>query len=215
MPVVTWTVIDATGKGPIAQAQITVTGQPQQGFPYFRIDLWTDQFGMASADLMGSIAGMFYDVEISHPDYKSSTRRIHVRGWDLRYDEHLYPVTTPSYTMTFQVTDAVSKENVKEATVTSTFFTVVTDGIGRASVTYQDDKVGEHTVQCVHPDYGSWEGTIHFPPASALRGIELQPIEKPSDHAIGMTDQERLAMAILAAYATMQASKIVEGIIPG
>ena len=215
MPVVTWTVKSRVGGAPVSQAQITVTGEPQQGFPFFRIDLWTDQFGMASADLMGSSVGMRYHVEISHSDYLTFTRTIFVRGWPLQYDEFLVSSPTPSYSMTFQVTDAVSKENIRMVSINSTFFTVVTDGIGRASVMYQDDKVGDHIVQAQHPNYTSWEGTVSFPRASVLQGIELQPVEKPPTKAIEFTEHERLAIAIISAYAAMQTAKIIEGVIPG
>ena len=214
MPVVTWSVKNRVGGAPVSQAQITVTAEAQQGFPFFRIDLWTDQFGMVSADLMGSMEGMRYHVEISHPDYITFTRTIFVRSWPLQFDEFLVLSPTPSYTMTFQVTDAVSKENVKMVSITSTFFSVVTDGIGRASVVYQEDKVGDHIVQAQHPSYTSWEGTVHFGRAAVLHGIELQPIEEPPKPGLGLTEQERLAMAIISAYAAMQTAKIIEGIIP-
>ena len=238
MVVVTWTVIDRRNHSPIADAQITVTAEPQHGLPPFRIDLWTDQFGKASVDLLvpGGTSGMLYNYLIAHPTYVPLSDHILAgEPGPINITRSLLPrgEAVPSYLMTFDVSDIDDGRKLNLAVIKSdwdsSFFSVTTGAIGRATVAYGPDKVGDHRVFCKRPNYGRWEGAVSFPAANTLKGIQLSlhheiiddvlievekdpPTKEEMDIAWkDLPTEERIATSVLVALSIIYGMRALQG----
>lgn len=198
----------AFGSKPVVGAHVTMTSA-LSGFVY---DLGlTDGNGNAPFNV---IAPTIYIIKATHEDYEDvQTQTMIAELQDIIITLAMQPLTIPAekYPLTIEVKDADGAP-VELAKVTI-FKNIgkdelITDGSGRA--VWEHTGIGAHTIWVEKSGYVKW-----FTQFALEQRAQLLAVELVATSLVPLSEQERLALAILAAFATMQGTKALGGVVPG